>query len=189
MVSLNVGSGPIKNCDVNVDLTRDFKPTIVCDAQYLPFKTRVFSQIVCLHLLEHLDQPSKCLTEIARVAQLNATIEIAFPLESNASNFKCLLRVLAYNLWLPALPLALLNILQTLKTARKNPHVILHKWVLTPAYVARYLEVQHIQKVGSYWTPFLTLKKIKLPTPIRLILQNNSPPHSYHITATKTEKN
>lgn len=180
-----MGAGPYKNCDVNVDLNRDFKPTVVCDAEHLPFKENTFFHIVCSHLLEHLNQPNICLLEISRVATEKSQVEIGFPLESNASNWRCLFRVLAYNLWFPALPLAYLGILRTLSMARKKPYVVLHKWILTPAYVARYLNILRICKVGSYWNQLLSIKKVKLPAQVRQILLCHGPAHSYLITATK----
>lgn len=40
---------------------------LVCDAQYLPFKCNVFDTILCVEILEHLEQPERCVKEVFSV--------------------------------------------------------------------------------------------------------------------------
>lgn len=77
---LDVGSGshPHPNLDVGCDLffsahleggfvafTENF---VICDAHYLPFKTKVFGKVTCRHVMEHLGEPRLGFLELKRVA-------------------------------------------------------------------------------------------------------------------------
>jgi len=129
MKSLDIGCGPDGTSDVNIDLNREFRPTVVCDAQSLPFKADMFDVVVCSHVLEHLEKPNYCLREISRVARDEAEITVGFPQEANASVSMCQLRVLLYNLPMPTLPFALLTILRTLYLCgTEKAYVAWHKW-------------------------------------------------------------
>jgi hypothetical protein len=71
--SLNVGCGSDPWGDVRVDvafsfITRHFRPTVLADACYLPFKDGGFEVAKASHLLEHLRNPFKALDEVLRVA-------------------------------------------------------------------------------------------------------------------------
>jgi SAM-dependent methyltransferase len=83
-LSLDIGSGgrpfPYANvlCDLNLKPTpqRDMrelemkgKPFVVCDAQFLPFKTQAFDFATCLYLFEHVDDPGKIYSEMRRVSR------------------------------------------------------------------------------------------------------------------------
>ena len=77
---LDVGSGshPHPNVDVACDLffsahleggkiqfTENF---VICDAHYLPFRTKVFDNVNCSHVLEHLKDPVLGFKELHRIA-------------------------------------------------------------------------------------------------------------------------
>jgi len=83
-LSLDIGSGarPFPYASVVCDLylaptpQRDMKeletkgkPFVVCDAQYLPFKTQAFDFATCLYLFEHVDDPKKIYSEMKRVSR------------------------------------------------------------------------------------------------------------------------
>lgn len=83
-LSLDIGSGarpfPYANvlCDMYLSPTpqRDMKeletkgkPFVVCDAQFLPFKTQAFDFVTCYYLLEHVDNPKRIYSEMRRVAR------------------------------------------------------------------------------------------------------------------------
>lgn len=182
VVSLDVGCGPVKTFDVRIDLNRDFKPTVICDAQYLPFKSKVFSLVNCSHLLEHLDRPCLCLIEINRVAKPDAKILVGFPLEKNASNTMCYLRILLYNLFMPSLPLIILGLFRGLNEIRTKSYTAYHKWIITPEYVSKSLRIEKLEKHGSYWQTLLVGKKAKLLGIIAITLKQIGPPHSYSLT-------
>lgn len=84
MESLNIGCGADPWWDVRLDvafnfLMDTFKPTILADAHYLPFRERSFSIVKASHVLEHLKDPLKALDEMMRVAE--AKIILKFPIE------------------------------------------------------------------------------------------------------------
>ena len=59
MKSLNVGCGSDTWGDVRVDIASNFlswhfRPTVLADAHYLPFKDGSFEVVKASHVLEHL---------------------------------------------------------------------------------------------------------------------------------------
>jgi len=180
-----VGAGTNHGCTVNTDRNRECHPDVVCDAEHLPFKNKSFTEVVCSHVLEHLEHPECCLREINRVAIEDASVNIGFPLEKNASNCMCHMRVLLLNLFLPSLPNVCLGIIKDLRVLHGDKaYTVWHKWQLTPAFLAKYLQVRKVQRVGSYWNTLLCLKKIRLPTGLRHVLTPCGPKHSYLISCT-----
>ena len=182
LISLDIGCGPKKEFDVNIDLNPSFRPTIVCDAQHLPFKPKIFDIINCSHCLEHLDNPHLCLAEINRVSEARAKILIGFPLEKNASNAKCYLRVLLFNLFMPSFPFAVYEIIKGLEKIRNKSYIVYHKWILTPDYISRFLQIQKVEKRGSYWQSLFVGRKAKILGNLIQLLKKMSPVHSYLIT-------
>lgn len=82
--SLNVGCGLDSWGDVRVDLNCRFpdwcfKPTILADAHYLPFRDGAFKKAKSNHVLEHLRCPSEALDELTRVTK--EEIILRFPTE------------------------------------------------------------------------------------------------------------
>ena len=182
LTSLDIGCGPKKEFDINIDLNRNFRPDIVCDAQHLPFKPEVFNLIICSHLLEHVDKPYLCLVEINRVSNERARILIDFPLEKNASNTMCYLRVFLFNLFMPSLPFAFLEIIRGLNKIRNRTYTVYHKWIITPEYVSKFLQVGKVETRGSYWQSLLVGRKAKLLGILTNVLKRVGPPNSYHLT-------
>ena len=160
--TLDIGCGPNKKLDVNIDLNRGFRPDIVCDAQHLPFKSEVFSLINCSHLLEHLEKPYLCLNEINRISKKKAKILVGFPLESNASNTACYFRMLIFNLFMPSLPFAISEIIRDLKEIRNKSYIVYYRWIITPEYVSKFLKIEKSEIRGSYWQSLLVGRKAKL---------------------------
>ena len=80
---LDVGSGshPHPHASVTCDLyfnaefeggpirAREQKNFVICDAQNLPFRTRVFDKSNCTHVLEHLKDPRLGFRELKRVSK------------------------------------------------------------------------------------------------------------------------
>jgi len=79
---LEIGGGPtpFARCDILADRFVDDdthrsaplvvdRPTVICDAHYLPFLDDSFDYIFCSQLLEHLEKPDLFFREIARVGK------------------------------------------------------------------------------------------------------------------------
>jgi ubiquinone/menaquinone biosynthesis C-methylase UbiE len=91
---LDVGCGLRPTGDVNVDLyfgeytehidALDKKLVVVsrvnnpvkADAHHLPFRDEVFEEVYSHHVLEHLDDPTKALAEMIRVAKRKVTFVV-----------------------------------------------------------------------------------------------------------------
>jgi len=44
------------------------RPAVEADGQYLPFADRTFDYVICLHVLEHVEDPALMISELERVA-------------------------------------------------------------------------------------------------------------------------
>ena len=79
---LDVGSGndPHPRADLLVDfaqknysrpfgLVKDERPFIVADIHALPFKSKIIDFVVCSQVLEHVDDPAKAVSELARIGR------------------------------------------------------------------------------------------------------------------------
>jgi len=70
---LEVGCGTMKlrkllDCDyIGLDFEPRFKPDVVADAHYLPFRDNTFDMVVTKNCLQHLSSYQKALSEIMRV--------------------------------------------------------------------------------------------------------------------------
>jgi len=90
---LNIGVGDIDlvahpfvfDC-VNTDVQRLSGVDVVCDLQHLPFRSKVFRDVFCFHTLEHIDNPSKGLSELVRVGSRLLELEVPHRFGSMAGN-------------------------------------------------------------------------------------------------------
>ena len=86
-LTLNVGCGIQAIGDVNCDLVSDefhqrvltidyhiIKNFVICDAQYLPFKTRAFKTVYASHVIEHVRNPFLMLKEMVRCSSKYITV-------------------------------------------------------------------------------------------------------------------
>ena len=92
-MKLDVGCGSFPSGNINCDLfitdighrcekgrTLDVKKIeyfVLCDAQYLPFRSNYFDEVYCSHVIEHVDNPLLMLNELVRVS--NCSIEVITP--------------------------------------------------------------------------------------------------------------
>jgi|SRR3989344_1644318 len=82
MKKLNLGCGNnIRSGYVNLDNVKLDGVDIVHDLNKYPypFKNNEFDEIICHHILEHLDNIPKCLKELSRIGRKGAKIKIRAP--------------------------------------------------------------------------------------------------------------
>lgn len=76
-MNLDVGCGAFKLGDVNVDVSRRFKPDVVCSIHNLPFQNNLFDVVYCYQLLEHKGiRPADAVKELLRVSKRLVQIEV-----------------------------------------------------------------------------------------------------------------
>ena len=94
IVDLNVGVGthtnqlasPLNFDCINVDVLRIPSIDVICDVQHLPFKTGVFRDVFCFHVMEHTNRPAKSLLELIRVAYRLVELEVPHRLGRRAKS-------------------------------------------------------------------------------------------------------
>lgn len=80
MVSANIGCGETFYGDVRLDIIiprNGDAPDIFASVEFLPFRSKVFSLIWFLEVLEHVDSPIKAIKELFRVC--SGKLLIAYP--------------------------------------------------------------------------------------------------------------
>lgn len=92
--SLDIGcgytSGHIKKGEIGIDLERGLCD-VLASAYYLPFRDFCFRKVIMSHILEHLVDCDKALTEVTRVLTRKGILEIEVPNPHNFGIFKDIL--------------------------------------------------------------------------------------------------
>ena len=93
-MKLDVGCGSKNLGDVNCDLhikdaghrfkgecitPKKIKNFVLCDCQYLPFKSGFFKEVICSHVIEHVKNPYLLLDELMRVCKDNGFVRLSLP--------------------------------------------------------------------------------------------------------------
>ena len=91
---LDVGCGEIPLGDVNCDLfivdkghrrkgsvlgVKAIKNFVLCDGQQLPFRTCIFERVLSSHVIEHVNNPYRFLSEIVRVCKIGGCVDLRLP--------------------------------------------------------------------------------------------------------------
>ncbi|MCW4008654.1 MAG: class I SAM-dependent methyltransferase [Candidatus Bathyarchaeota archaeon] len=83
---LDVGCGHLSShlsrANVNIDICKPFKVPenfVLADAHYLPFLDKIFEKVYFYDVIEHVENPTKCLREIYRVLKNGGKVEISTP--------------------------------------------------------------------------------------------------------------
>jgi len=69
---------PVIRADLDWN-SNDLANRVCCDARYLPFKENSFDAVILNHSLEHILEPARALSEIARVMRRPGSLYIAVP--------------------------------------------------------------------------------------------------------------
>ncbi len=85
-LSLDIGCGyhpaHIRRGYISIDIetTKDKVPNFVCaDAHNLPFQNNIFQQIFMHEVIEHVENPTRCLKEARRVLEAKGELVVATP--------------------------------------------------------------------------------------------------------------
>jgi len=93
-MKINIGCGIYSIGDINCDLyiedifnhrnnktlnPKKIENFVLCDVQYLPFKTNSFSDVYCSHVIEHIKNPYLLLKELRRICKNKGEIIIRCP--------------------------------------------------------------------------------------------------------------
>lgn len=73
---LDVGCGVCSRADVRLDIHKTEAANILADAQFLPFRSRVFDSVWSISVLEHIPEWSQALQEILRVSKDKVLLEV-----------------------------------------------------------------------------------------------------------------
>jgi len=144
MTSLNVGCGwrCQKKGDVGLDINRGICD-VVADAENLPFQADVFEKVYLHAILEHLDNPVKCLRESARVAKDKASFEIVIPVET-----RCWVWHLKHLVF--EFPLGILwvapRMWSEIRYRREEALGGRHKTILQPHHIGAFLGLVRVEK-------------------------------------------
>jgi SAM-dependent methyltransferase len=104
--TLDIGCGSLGSHKargtVNLDLNPNpaIKPPnfVPGNANNLPFMNEQFEHVLFLEIIEHVENPTKCLREAHRVLKQNGTIEVSTP---NPTHWRILLRHLLHVKYVP----------------------------------------------------------------------------------------
>ncbi len=67
LITLNVGCGHDPWGDIRVDVDDYGRPDVIAEASSLPFRNKVFSEVRCFHVFEHVKDPQRAALEAKRV--------------------------------------------------------------------------------------------------------------------------
>ena len=128
------------------------------DAQNLPFKDRVFGQVICSEVLEHLLDPSASLQEIARILNHQGIAVISVPNEFWINRIKRVLISLGIFDWL----------LRRGGEYGKMPKKMEDEWHLHAFSIENWLnlfnhffKITRLRKIPFFWLPLRYVIQLK----------------------------
>ena len=143
---VDIGCGRRPHGDINIDVVRTQFCSLVASAEQLPIRSDSAGKIFCSHVLEHLDDPRKALSEINRVLAPNGVSFISFPKPEFCNLPK--LRLIEFFVNLPSslFPISLKTMRESLLGIRQRRRDTFHKFVITSQFVRKYLNVTDIRE-------------------------------------------
>lgn len=153
-----------KRGEIGVDLNRGMCD-IVADAHYLPFRPETFDKVLLYAILEHLDDPIKCLKECIKVSKTDAHFEIVIPVDAR------LIVVLKQMIF--GFPWGVLRALKSwwrwsIKFRKMRRFETPHKSCIQPRHISHLLKIEKIDVLGNIHPWFLG-RKGKL---LRMFIKN-----------------
>ena len=124
---LNAGCGHSYDGDVRVDVSRNSTANIIATVSCLPFRDKVFSQVIAFHVFEHLKEPQKGFRECKRVGY---SLHARFPYKYDRVPYILFavfrlspghLRIILHDCFY-----------QFLTQIKISDHPIAHRWVILP---------------------------------------------------------
>lgn len=76
---LNKDAYGVDISETSIKMARNMKGKFLVSSEDLPFKDNSFDSVGCFNVLEHLDNPEKCILEMIRVLKPDGIIVIACP--------------------------------------------------------------------------------------------------------------
>jgi len=153
---LDIGCGSNPKGDINLDCfpnnfsqhgvhwrPRDVKNFVLADAHCLPFRSDVFDKIFLMAILEHLESPGRCVTEVKRVGKMNVEVEILIP--QITSTARLLLKKM-----IVGFPFGVLDSFKILWQCRKFPKGLGHKSIVTPLWLGKHFKILSIRQEGRH---------------------------------------
>jgi len=67
IADLDLGAGKIPKAKLSLDIDSRFSPNIVADLRFLPFKDGAVRSVVCSHVIEHVVNSDRAMSEIVRI--------------------------------------------------------------------------------------------------------------------------
>lgn len=76
--------------DISWKRLKKIGKNVACaDVSQLPFKSKVFDQVICSEVLEHLDDPKKVVKELGGVLKKNGSLIISVPYKERIRKIMC----------------------------------------------------------------------------------------------------
>ena len=101
MTSLDIGCGNLNSHKARGDINLDLDPCpinrpenfVPGDAHNLPFEPETFEHVKFFEVIEHVENPTRCIREIWRVLKPDGVVEVSTP---NLTQWRRLLRLLLH---------------------------------------------------------------------------------------------
>ncbi len=80
-LTLDIGSRRVRQGDITIDIMRAFRPDVVADVRWLPFRDRAFDTVVMTDVIEHIPVNNEliALKQIRRVLRNNGRLILSTP--------------------------------------------------------------------------------------------------------------
>ena len=152
---LDIGVGNRPRGDVNLDVWSNPLCNIIGDAHILPFRSEVFSKILCSQVLEHLDAPNLALSEIKRTLRMEGRAHIDVPKPTYTNNSKHRFIWFILNFPISILPKYIRFISNNLLQIKRRDSCIFHKYIIKKELINKFFKIEKTKEIGDILYFFL----------------------------------